>query len=246
MIDIHCHLLFGVDDGAQTIEESIAMLCAAREQGVEAIILTPHFRHGMFSYPKEIILENYEKLKAYAKEIGIGLALGTEYHVDFGMVEAFLSGRCRTLAGSRYILCEYSGDCEYSYLYSTAQELVMRGLIPVIAHAERCESITADIESARRLRELGAWIQLNADAVLGHEGMAAKKFCRRMLKAGYADVIASDSHDLKRRPCRLGKCRQEVVKKYGEEYAGRLFYGNPMEIIEDAVEGAAHQVNRRI
>jgi protein-tyrosine phosphatase len=245
MIDIHCHLLYGVDDGAQTIEESIAMLCAAQEQGVEAIILTPHFRHGMFSYPNEIILENYEKLKAYAKEIGIGLALGTEYHVDFGIVDAFSGGRCRTLAGSRYILCEYSGDSEYSYLYSTAQELMLHGYVPVIAHAERCECITADIEGAARLRELGAWIQLNADAILGLEGMAAKKFCRRMLKAGYADVIASDSHDLSRRPCRLGKCRQAVVRKYGEEYAGRLFYGNPMEIIEDAVAEATHQVNRR-
>jgi protein-tyrosine phosphatase len=115
----------------------------------------------------------------------------------------------------------------------------------VIAHAERYRCITSDPDNADRLRELGAWIQLNADAVLGLEGLAAKRFCRRMLKAGYADVIASDSHDLDRRACHLGKCRQMLAKKFGEEYAGRLFYGNPARIIAEAREGAAHQVNRR-
>jgi protein-tyrosine phosphatase len=200
----------------------------------------------MFSYPADIIMENYESLKLHAKEIGIGLALGTEYHVDSGIVEAFSGGRCRTLAGSRYVLCEYSGNSEYSYMYAMTQELIFHGYIPIIAHAERYECIAADTEAASRLRDLGAWIQLNADAILGLEGMAARKFCKRMLKSGYVDVIASDSHDLSRRACHMGKCRQVVIKKYGEEYAGRLFYGNPMGIIADAVEGATHQVNRRI
>jgi protein-tyrosine phosphatase len=246
MIDIHCHLLYGVDDGARTIEQSIAMLHAAQEQGVEAIILTPHYRHGMFAYPQEAILEHYERLKPLAWEIGIGLALGTEYYVDTHIVEALDGGHCRTLAGSRYVLCEYSHNSRMDDLYATAQDLVLHGYIPVIAHAERYRCIVADPEGTTRLRELGAWIQLNADAVLGFEGLAAKRFCRRTLKAGCADVIASDSHDLDRRACHLGKCRQQLADKFGEEYAGRLFYGNPARIIADALERATHQVNRRI
>ena len=113
MIDIHCHLLYGVDDGAKTIEESVAMLEAAKEQGISAMILTPHYRHGMFAYPKEEIEEHFRILEPYAQKLGIYLALGTEYHVNSHIVEALDSGRCRTMAGSRYVLCEYSHDSEY-------------------------------------------------------------------------------------------------------------------------------------
>ena len=77
MIDIHCHLLYGVDDGAKTIEESVAMLEAAKEQGISAMILTPHYRHGMFAYPKEEIEEHFRILEPYAQKLGIYLALGT-------------------------------------------------------------------------------------------------------------------------------------------------------------------------
>ena len=107
MIDIHCHLLYGVDDGAKTIEESVAMLEAAKEQGISAMILTPHYRHGMFAYPKEEIEEHFRILEPYAQKLGIYLALGTEYHVNSHIVEALDSGRCRTMAGSRYVLSEY-------------------------------------------------------------------------------------------------------------------------------------------
>jgi protein-tyrosine phosphatase len=238
MIDIHCHLLYGVDDGAQTIEESRAMLRVAKEQGVEAIILTPHYRHGMFAYPQEVIAEHYTKLRPYAEQLGIGLALGTEYHVNSEMVEAFESGRCRTLAGSRYVLCEYSPSSEFSYLYTTAQELVLHGYVPVIAHAERCPCIVADLRGVNRLRELGAWVQLNADAILGMEGLSTKKFCKKMMKADYVDVIASDSHGVDKRACHLGQCRQVLLKKFGEEYTGRLLYRNPAKIIAGALVGA--------
>ena len=98
MIDIHCHLLYGVDDGAKTIEESVAMLEAAKEQGISAMILTPHYRHGMFAYPKEEIEEHFRILEPYAQKLGIYLALGTEYHVNSHIVEALDSGRCRTMA----------------------------------------------------------------------------------------------------------------------------------------------------
>ena len=134
MIDIHCHLLYGVDDGAKTIEESVAMLEAAKEQGISAMILTPHYRHGMFAYPKEEIEEHFRILEPYAQKLGIYLALGTEYHVNSHIVEALDSGRCRTMAGSRYVLCEYSHDSEYAYIYQMTQELVLHGYIPVFSH----------------------------------------------------------------------------------------------------------------
>ena len=230
MIDIHCHLLYGVDDGAKTIEESVAMLEEAKAQGVSAMILTPHYRHGMFAYPKEEIEEHYRILEPYAQKLGIYLALGTEYHVNSHMVEAFDSGRCRTLASSRYVLCEYSHDSEYTYIYQMTQELILHGYIPVFAHVERYEAL-ADLDAVEELRNLGAWITVNADAVLGLEGMGPKKYCKKMLKAEYVDAIASDSHGIKKRANHMGKCYELIEKKFSSEYADQLFVTHPAKIL---------------
>ena len=236
IIDIHCHLLCGVDDGAKTIEESEAMLQEAHRQGITGIILTPHYRHGMFSYPKELIEENFALLQPYAMELGITLALGTEYHVNSHMVEALEGGRCLTLAGTRYVLAEFSHDAEYSYIYQMAQELIFHGFVPIIAHIERCAAITADMENADRLKSLGAWIQINADAVLGMEGTAARRFCKKMLKAGYVDVIASDSHGMVKRACHMDRCYALLEKKYGREYADELMYDMPYKVLNGVMQ----------
>ncbi len=97
MIDIHCHLLYGVDDGSKSIEESVEMLKIAKKQGITGIILTPHLRHGMFKHPLEKIERHYKKLMPYAKKLGIELKLGTEYHVATDMIDAFYGGLCHTL-----------------------------------------------------------------------------------------------------------------------------------------------------
>lgn len=235
MIDIHCHLLYGVDDGPTTIEESQAMLQEAHRQGIEALILTPHYRHGMFAYPKEIVAQNYRALKPYAEELGMTLALGTEYHVNSRIVEALDAGRCETLAGSRYVLTEYSHDSEFSYIYHMTQELILHGYIPVLAHVERYACMSEDMGRAAQLRELGGWIQLNADAVLGMEGMSIKKFCKKMLRESLVDMIASDSHGIRKRACHMGKCREFLEKKYDEEYAQRLLRENPLRIISGSI-----------
>jgi protein-tyrosine phosphatase len=141
------------------------------------------------------------------------------------------SGRCRTLAGSRYVLCEYSHDSEFSFVYQMTQELILHGYIPVIAHVERYACMTEDLDRADELRNLGAWIQMNADAVLGMEGLASKKYCKKMLKAGYVDVIASDSHGIRQRACHLDRCWELLQKKFGEAYAKALLRENPAKIL---------------
>ena len=102
MIDIHCHLLYGVDDGSKSLEESVEMLKIAKKQGITGIILTPHLRHGMFKHPLEKIERHYKKLMPYANKLGIELKLGTEYHVATDMIDAFHGGLCHTLADTVY------------------------------------------------------------------------------------------------------------------------------------------------
>ena len=230
MIDIHCHLNFDVDDGPKTIEESIEMLKHAKMQGITGIILTPHYRHGMFPYPKNKIEEHYFKLGPVAKELGIDLYLGTEYHVNSDIIDGYKKGLYHTLADTRYVLTEYSHNSEFSYIHKMSQALILAGYIPVIAHIERYGCIAGEPEKAAELQELGAWIQVNADAVLGLEGRAAKKLCKKLLKEEWVDVVASDSHGIKERGCHMDKCYSYIAKKYGEDYARRLMQDNPARV----------------
>ena len=232
MIDIHTHLLFGVDDGPDTIEESIEMLHHAKAQGIDAMILTPHYRHGMFAYPNDKIKENFARLYEPAKKIGIDLYLGTEHHVNSMMLEYIQTGRVRTLANTQYVLAEYKHDTEYEYIVKTVRDLLRGGYIPIIAHVERYMCMHEDIDRIDHLRDLGAMIQVNANAILGMEGFKAKGFTKKLLKYGYVDFVASDSHDLKKRANNLGKCRDYLYKKYDERYVDKLIERNAIEILE--------------
>ncbi len=231
MIDIHCHMLFGVDDGADSIEESVKMLSEAKKQGITDIILTPHLRHGMFRYEKDLVEANYQSLLPYAKKLGVGLYLGCEYHVNTEIMDAYGKGRFHSLADRKYILTEYSSVSEYSFLVKMTQEVMRHGFVPVIAHVERYGCLQEDIERVAELQDMGAWIQVNADAVLGLEGRGPKRFCKELLEEGWVDVIASDAHGVKNRACHMEKCFSYVSKKFGRNYATELMEHNPRKII---------------
>jgi protein-tyrosine phosphatase len=224
-------MLYQVDDGAGGLEEAVSMLVEARQQGITEVILTPHYRHGMFSYPNAQIEANYATLKKYADKLQMGLYLGTEYHVNSQIAEAFSTGRCHTLADGAYVLTEYEYETDFSYIRRMTQELILHGYRPVIAHAERYGCLVQDVELAAQLQDMGAWIQVNADAVLGMESRAAKRYCRSLLKEGWVDVIASDSHGIHKRTCHMGDCYDHIERKYGHEYAETLFHRNPEKVI---------------
>ena len=233
MIDIHSHLLFGVDDGPKTLEESVLMLKEAAEQGVSTIILTPHYRHGMFPYKKDTIMEHYRELLPYAKGEGISLYLGCEYHVNSRIIEALSSKRVLTLADSAYVLTEYEYETEYEYIVNMSRELISRGYVPVIAHVERYKCLLKEAENIEELRRLGALIQINAPAILGKEGWAQKRFCRKLLDMGEVDFIGSDSHGIKNRPNRMKECRDYLMKKYEKSYVDRILRQNPGKILDE-------------
>lgn len=236
MIDIHTHLLFGVDDGPETMEESIEMLKRAKAQGVDTMILTPHYRHGMFSYPNEKIEANFARLYEHAKRIGVELYLGTEHHINSMTIEYIETGRVRTLANTQYVLAEYKPETEFSYIMASVRDLLRHGYVPVVAHVERYMCMHEDIGNIERLRAVGAMIQVNANAILGMEGFKAKGFTKKLLKYGYVDLVASDSHDLKNRANNMGKCREYLYKKYDDTYVERILDKNARKILESIEE----------
>ena len=232
-IDIHNHTLFGVDDGPGEIQIAETMLENAKSQGAKAIILTPHYRRGMFSYPLEDIEKNFSRLEQIGREMGIALFLGCEYHVNGDLISNIQSGRCKTLAGSDYVLTEYSYETEYSYIAEQTHRLLSCGYFPVIAHVERYKCLLKKPELCVELSDMGALIQMNADSVLGLGSWSEKRFCKKMLAKEWADIIASDTHDMSNRACHMAECRKFVEKKYGMDYAELLFVKNPKRILNN-------------
>jgi protein-tyrosine phosphatase len=236
IIDIHNHLLFGVDDGAKTLETSISMLNQAKYQDITTIILTPHYRQGMFAYPAVDVERNFEQLRGKAEKIGIGVHLGCEYHMDSEITENINSGRVHTLADTDYVLTEYSYSSEFFYIKENTTRLLSCGYIPVIAHAERYGCFQKKPELAWDLKDMGAYVQVNADSILGIDGKVLKKACRQLLKLEIADIAASDSHGTDERSNHMLDCYRYICRKYAKGYAARLFCENPHRIIDEITE----------
>ena len=231
--DIHCHMLPDVDDGAQSFEESVRMLDEAAAQHVSSIILTPHHRPEYFPYSKQKIDMAYEKLAAVAAEKNIRLYKGCECHVDGDMLDNVRCGFCDTLAGSDYILSEFSGAAEFDYIRDNCYRILSAGYVPVIAHAERVISFRHKPKRLNELKEMGVLIQINADAVLGIDGHEMAAFTKMLIKKGIADVIAGDSHNLTDRPLHMQECYEFTSAKFGAGTARQLMYENPMMIIKN-------------
>jgi len=231
MIDIHNHLLYGVDDGAGSLEEAKAMLEEAKSQGVTDIIFTPHYRDGMFPYPLEKVDDHFEQLKSHALRMGINVYPGCEYHVDSLMQENLAKGLVHTLADTDFVLVEFSYSATQKAMWDALSGLVMSGYTPIIAHIERCECVESDLELAWDFKELGALIQINADAVIGNDGRALKKTCKYLLKNELVDFVASDAHRMDYRPMHLLEAYKYISKKYSAEYAEELFVHNPAVIL---------------
>lgn len=231
MVDIHSHILYGVDDGAKTISESEALFRVAASQGIHAMIVTPHYRVGMFPYEKEKIEAHFEKCKAVAQSYDISLFLGCEYHADTQMAENLQSNRVHTLADGEYVLTEFKTATGYSFMRTTVQEVFLAGYVPIIAHAERYLELHGT-DKLGALREMGARIQVNADSILGYDGWELKRVTKKYLKQGLVDLVASDAHNMTKRPIRLGECYAYVAKKYGEDTAHRLFVKNPRRVLD--------------
>ena len=234
IFDMHCHILPRVDDGSKSIEESLWMLKKEYDDGVRHIILTPHFRYEMFETPREKLEERFGELKALAeKELpsDLSLHLGCEIHTSMDMDECLKAGRRLTMAGSRYVLAEFSGNDIKLYIRERVEKLLMSGYKPILAHVERYRVIRDDPAFLAELRNQGAYVQVNADTISGRDGLGARWFAKKLMKDDLIDFVGTDGHNSKDRSPEMGKCVRQMVKVMGEEYARRVLIDNPADII---------------
>lgn len=231
LIDIHCHIIPDVDDGPRTEEEAVALLRLQKRQGVDTIIATPHYRKRMFTTDMRYVRRQFRRLQNLAEREGIRLFLGCEIHECFQMAEVMEEKNLSTMAGSRYVLLEFSGATDYKEMKTQVYHLRSNGYRPIIAHIERYEAIRKKPDLADELKEMGARIQVNAESVMGQSGFMTKMFCKNLIRRDVVSFIGSDSHDTKHRIPNLGKCADYLTKKYGRDYARTILIDNPEKIL---------------
>ena len=205
LYDIHCHILPGVDDGAKNMDIALALIEKEIEAGVETIILTPHFRKEMFEPDMEDIWNAYDELLYETRYKNIRLYLGCEFHANMEMVETLDNDLRPTLADSRYVLTEFVHNSTRAFMKERADALLMR-----------CE------------------VQVNADAIIGRDGLGAQRFCKKLMQEDMLHYVGSDTHNLRGRAPHLGECCEYLKKHMGRLYTSRIMRDNPSKIVEKA------------
>lgn len=234
-IDIHCHIMPGVDDGSPDLATSLEMLRIADKDGITHIILTPHHKPMHHNVSPEHNVAYRKKLQEAATEAGIKAKLfsGNEIYYSDETMEELIDGKICSLAGSDYVLVEFHPTNPFKAIQNAAGRVQAAGFIPIIAHVERYSDIVSHPARVRDLIQMGCFIQVNASSVMGKYGFGIAHFTKKLLKEELVHFIASDAHDTGRRAPYLLDCRNYVERKFGEDYGKKLFFTNPANVIRN-------------
>ena len=233
--DIHSHLFPGVDDGAQSMEMSMAMFRIAWENGIRCMILTPHNKPARRNISQRSLGRGLEELQQAVRAQGMDIELfpGSEVYYRSDAAELLEQGEIPTMAGSSYVLVEFSPMDEFDYIRNGIYHLMAGGYRPILAHAERYKCISSSIGRAEELERMGCCIQVNADSIMGANGWHIKRFTRSLLKKRMVHFVATDAHNDSRRAPYLMNCAKYIGRHFGEDYVMRLLQVNPSRIIAD-------------
>ncbi len=195
--DIHSHLVPGIDDGSDSLETSLALIRGLSGLGYKKIITTPHIRPDYFPNTKEIITENFEKLKKGVREAGIDieLSVAAEYFMDYEFGRTVEAGNLLTLSGN-HVLVEISTFSPPPDLFDSIFQLRIKRYQPVLAHPERYVYFSK-IEDFQKLRDSGCLLQVNLLSLGGHYGKKVKELAHKLFKEDLVDLLGTDMHNLK-------------------------------------------------
>ncbi|MDO5416761.1 MAG: hypothetical protein Q4F29_06140 [Lachnospiraceae bacterium] len=232
IIDIHAHVLPGMDDGAEHLEEALQMLQMAYGQGVRKVIATPHYQKGEYQYSLQEAKEAFRTLKEAAQEKlpDMSLYLGQEIYYFSDLTEELTDGRALTLAGSRFVLVEFSTEVSWSYLYQAVRKLSQAGYLPIIAHVERYPTLR-QAGRLKELKEAGARLQMNFRSLQGSILNQRTRWCRNVVLEGSIHYLATDMHNTDSRRPEIDKTAEWLLKKGGMRLLRKLTEKNQEEIL---------------
>lgn len=220
MIDIHCHILPGVDDGPKTIEESVIMAKEAVKEGVSTIIATPHHRNNSFVNPKEVIILEVSKLNQVLVNENIPLKIlpGQEIRIFGEILEDYQKGEIQTLNNSNYIFIEFPSSSVPRYSEKLLYEIQIEGFTPIIVHPERNKELLDDPKILYNLVKNGALTQVTASSIAGYFGKTIKKFSQQLIESNLTHFVASDAHNIHNRSFKLNEAFETIENRFGLDY----------------------------
>ena len=235
-VDLHNHTLFGVDDGAVDLPKALEMLNLSIHEGIEEIVLTPHYRDPAHSASKQKILDRIQELEnAITHEaIPIRIYPGHEIMYTSESVELLQKGEILTLAGSRYVLIEFMPYAEYRTIKNGLYAFLTEGYVPILAHVERYECLVREPSLAEELYQMGILLQVNSRAVLGENGRIQKKFIKGLLKQQNIHFVATDAHSTGSRSPLIKKCATKLYRHFSQDYVNRILYENQKKVISNS------------
>lgn len=228
IVDMHCHVLPGVDDGPDTPEESMLVLKEAVRQNVTTMIVTPHFHPARYQVYASQIVEGIRSLDEIIKQAGLPLSLiaGQECYYYSDLIRQLDMGNVLTMAGTRYVLTEFDPGVVFSVLRNAVREMTSHGYYPIIAHYERYRCLRDDQERLMQLRYDGAMLQMNFDTLLPKDGFFHRNPWRKLLSEGFVDFLGSDTHGMDFRPPHIDRVVKWMRDEVDPETADRILNRN--------------------
>lgn len=234
MIDLHHHLLFGLDDGSPDLETSVAMARMAHEDGITHVVCTPH-ANGQYDFRPEDIAARAETLRAAlaAEDIPLVLGLGCDFHLSYDNIQDALNEPTKyAINGTTYVLVELPDFGLPRTLAETFYEMRLAGMTPILTHPERNPTLQHNHELLAEWLRAGLLVQLTAGSVLGAMGRAAQQMSEKLLADRWVHVLATDAHNLTSRPPQMREAASVIARRYGQGYADLLSLTNPQAIFQ--------------
>ena len=226
MIDIHCHILHDIDDGPPSQEKAIEMLRAARADGIDTIIATPHFSPAV----APVISSRRGELSGHAQQCGIRLLAGCEYTLsDFN---SELDKTIMPLGETSFVLVDLNSYAIPQFMEQLAFKAGLKGFRMILVHPEKLLS-SQNLPKMLELHLHGIFFQVNAASINGRSGPLPRRTAEKMIAAGICDYIASDAHNIESRPFEMQQAKSRVTALFGNDAAGTIFELNPQLLLQN-------------
>ena len=235
MIDLHCHILPGLDDGPPAMEMALEMCRIAVDDGIRTIVATPHMLNGVYAIPPALVHKSIEEISRILEKESIPLRVlpGADIHVDNSLIECLDNGELLTVADrGRHLLLEFPQDTVPREVKDLLFQLQLKGLTPIITHPERNVEIQQNVDLLKEFIQMGNLTQITAGSLVGTFGSRIKEFTQKLLEYRMVHLVATDAHNADRRPPLLSEARKIVEDCLGPEEADLIFLKRPAMIIQ--------------
>jgi protein-tyrosine phosphatase len=236
MIDLHSHILPGVDDGSSSLEQSLEMGRMAANDGIEVMACTPHFMPGLYNNEAYDIRSRTAALNSafLDADIDVALVTGCDAHMRPDFVDCLNAGTVLTIHDTRYVLFEPPHTVMPQRMNDLLFDIQAAGYVPILTHPERLQWIEQGYRDVVDMANAGVWIQITAGSLTGRFGRNAAYWAKRMLAEGLVSILATDCHNLNSRPPRLANARDIAQSELGSVEADNLVWLRPSLILDNS------------